>query len=275
MSKQKIMALVRTFEQSANRKGELWERCQGKGWPDAESDEFTTLRDSKIPELRAAIEAALPDVPTVPELIDIDDLKDRLVAISEAVADQDDRAAQAILGELLRLLSAAPEPAQAERCPYCGGSGDVHGIDGQWRGACTCDSVQEPAQAEQPRNEPVQQEHVGVFREDDDIGHVDLCPHQQMKLKDGDLLYAAPQAQPMSGMSVINRTIAYCAASKLRGLGYEWDGSEWSSPEEKPMSDEQIFELAEPFGWFEYGDSQGHKRLEFARAVERFHKIGG
>jgi hypothetical protein len=37
---------------------------------------------------------------------------------------------------------------------------------------------------------------VGVFMEDDDIGHVRLIPHQQMKLKDGDKLYATPPAQP-------------------------------------------------------------------------------
>lgn len=37
--------------------------------------------------------------------LDIDELKDRLVAASAAVADQDDRSAQAILGETLRLLT--------------------------------------------------------------------------------------------------------------------------------------------------------------------------
>ena len=36
-----------------------------------------------------------------------DDLRDRLVAISEAVADQDDRAAQAMLREILK----APQPS--------------------------------------------------------------------------------------------------------------------------------------------------------------------
>jgi hypothetical protein len=38
------------------------------------------------------------------------------------------------------------------------------------------------------------QEPVGVFREDDDIGYVDLMPHQQIKLKDGDLVYTTPPA---------------------------------------------------------------------------------
>ena len=43
----------------------------------------------------------------------------------------------------------------------------------------------------QARSAPVQ-EPVGVFVEDDDIGHVRLIPHQQLKLKDGDKLYTTP-----------------------------------------------------------------------------------
>ena len=34
------------------------------------------------------------------------------------------------------------------------------------------------------------------------------------------------------------------------------------------MTDEQIFEIADPFGSFEYGDAQGHKRVAYARAIE-------
>lgn len=42
--------------------------------------------------------------------------------------------------------------------------------------------------------------HVGVFREDDDMGHIELCPHQQMKLQDGDMLYTAPpKTVPLTG----------------------------------------------------------------------------
>lgn len=33
-------------------------------------------------------------------------------------------------------------PAQAERCTYCDGTGDVHGLDGEWRGRCTCPAGQ-------------------------------------------------------------------------------------------------------------------------------------
>lgn len=43
-----------------------------------------------------------------------------------------------------------------------------------------------------------QPQPIGIFREDDDIGHVELCPHQQAKLQDGDKLFAAaPQPLPV------------------------------------------------------------------------------
>ena len=39
-------------------------------------------------------------------------------------------------GDIYRaMLDAAPEP---QPCQYCDGTGDVHGIDGEWRGVCTC-----------------------------------------------------------------------------------------------------------------------------------------
>lgn len=50
--------LIRQLVQAAHRKGELFERCQGKGWPDKESAEFHKLRDVTIPEIRAALLAA-------------------------------------------------------------------------------------------------------------------------------------------------------------------------------------------------------------------------
>jgi hypothetical protein len=44
---------------------------------------------------------------------------------------------------------AQQEPAN---CKYCGGSGDVHTIDGEWRGRCTeCDgSAQPPTPTKEP-----------------------------------------------------------------------------------------------------------------------------
>ena len=40
----------------------------------------------------------------------------------------------------------AAQPADAPHCKYCDGTGDVHGIDGEWRGRCTeCNfAAQEP-----------------------------------------------------------------------------------------------------------------------------------
>lgn len=49
----------------------------------------------------------------------------------------------------------------------------------------------------------------------------------------------------------------------------------YPSPKRQPLTDEQIFDLAEQFGEFRYGDAQGHKRIDFARAIERAHGIGG
>ncbi|NLY58915.1 MAG: hypothetical protein GX071_10330, partial [Gammaproteobacteria bacterium] len=45
-------------------------------------------------------------------------------------------------GRIQSVLSATPQPAEQkpvyQRCEYCDGTGDVHSIDGEWRGACDC-----------------------------------------------------------------------------------------------------------------------------------------
>jgi hypothetical protein len=43
---------------------------------------------------------------------------------------------------------------------------------------------------------------------------------------------ALEQTEPLVSMSEMNRTVAYCAASKLRELGYDWDGKIWASLEQ-------------------------------------------
>lgn len=59
--------LLSRFERHAQRFGELWERCQGKGWPTKESDEFTALRDDKLPALKKRIRAALAAQQAAPQ----------------------------------------------------------------------------------------------------------------------------------------------------------------------------------------------------------------
>jgi hypothetical protein len=67
-----IMALVAKLERQMHRMGELWERRQGKGWPEPESDEFARLRDVLAPATRKAIESALrAAVPEVPAEIEL------------------------------------------------------------------------------------------------------------------------------------------------------------------------------------------------------------
>jgi hypothetical protein len=35
----------------------------------------------------------------------------------------------------------------------------------------------------------------------------------------------------------------------------------------KELTDAKILEISEPFGEFRFGDAQGHKRIDFARAI--------
>jgi hypothetical protein len=83
------------------------------------------------------------------------------------------REARAELDALKKALAAQPAPVQSCYCPNCEAMGkELAALKAQ----------------------PAVQEPVGVFVEDDDIGHVRLIPHQQLKLKDGDKLYTTPPA---------------------------------------------------------------------------------
>jgi C4-dicarboxylate-specific signal transduction histidine kinase len=58
---------LRRFERTASRMGVLFDRYQGKGWPDKESAEFIELRDERMPAIRAEMRAALGlETPAVP-----------------------------------------------------------------------------------------------------------------------------------------------------------------------------------------------------------------
>lgn len=59
--------LVNSLVAAAFRQGELWERCQGKGWPESESAEFTKLRDETIPSAIAQLQLALSAAPAAPQ----------------------------------------------------------------------------------------------------------------------------------------------------------------------------------------------------------------
>lgn len=41
-------------------------------------------------------------------------------------------------------LASKPPAGEQKRCGYCDGTGDVHSVDGQWRGRCTCPAGQQP-----------------------------------------------------------------------------------------------------------------------------------
>ena len=59
--------------------------------------------------------------------------------------------------------------------------------------------------------------------------------------------------------------------AKMRNLSLDnamvTDWQSGAAQASKPLSDAEIFDLAEPFGAFEFGDAQGDKRLAFAHAA--------
>lgn len=74
----------------AFRKGELWERCQGKFWPEAESNEFTKLRDKTIPDAIASLQQAIASTHQAPQQKPLTDEQDRALceAYCNAASDE-------------------------------------------------------------------------------------------------------------------------------------------------------------------------------------------
>ena len=98
--------------------------------------------------------------------------------------------ADAIRQCIVELLAAAPHP-QPVRCTYCDGTGDVHSITGEWRGACCCEAGKAPQP--QPVQEPVATVQCihGVT-----IGYLEVMQPVGTKL------YTSPQAQPLSNEQI-------------------------------------------------------------------------
>jgi len=63
--------------------------------------------------------------------------------LSEALADtQDARLKDLVERRLMHAMYAAQKAAPA-RCPHCDETGNVHSIDGEWRGPCNCGAQQD------------------------------------------------------------------------------------------------------------------------------------
>lgn len=51
------------------------------------------------------------------------------------------------------LFAAPPAQTPTLRCEHCDGTGDVHGLDGEWRGQCICEAAQTPPLAYAPNGD--------------------------------------------------------------------------------------------------------------------------
>jgi hypothetical protein len=77
-----VSQLLNRLEHQWHRMGELWERCQSKGWPSAESDEFAALRDEKTPANRAALLAVYTPLPKRQPLTEEQEPVDEVVRLA-------------------------------------------------------------------------------------------------------------------------------------------------------------------------------------------------
>jgi hypothetical protein len=103
-----------------------------------------------------------------------------------------------------------------------------------------------------------------------------MAPYRYMRLSKAAIdLRAALEAQPEQPQE----PVGLLNVKRWRGeLNYDFEYYEnlpdgqykcYTRPQPlRSLSDDEIFTLAEPYGRFEFGDSQGHRRLAFARAIE-------
>jgi uncharacterized membrane protein YccC len=175
-------------------------------------------------QLRAAIEAALPDVPTVPEKM-----------VTPYITQE----------HFDRAFPAAPAPAQAEQpkslCESCKESPTCTRSLGGVVTVCNAHK----AQAEQPRNEPVQQEPVAQWQK----RHPLRTEGRWENTNEPDAKWWRDNSQGW----------------EIRAL--------YASQQARPMSEIDCMDLLRPF--FETTPRWPSGALEIARAVERLHKIGG
>ena len=92
---------------------------------------MTTLQEANMTTLQEAAQKAI-------ELFDAQWQCSRLFSLEEV---------QDVAEELRSALAQQGE----QQCTYCDGTGDVHGIDGEWRGTCPC------AAAPAPQAQPVKE----------------------------------------------------------------------------------------------------------------------
>ena len=159
--------------------------------------------------------------------------------------------------------TAAPAPVE-QRCTYCDGTGDVHSIDGEWRGTCHCAAAPAPQPAQGvPEtnfgNMPVKflvngtRFKMSFFQNEDEEGnytdgmHV-MCFEGYEKVLDG-------------------RWVALVAAEDDCHL------QSAAQPKQEPLTDDQIIDLEN-----EVARRVGSRRaltIGFARAIEAAHGING
>lgn len=226
----------------------------GKMGEELEDWQLGIKRHPEMEERIAALEAKLAQ--RVP---DVEDLKDRLVAISSAVADSDDRVAQGIIRTTLQLLSAAPaapeqqEPEPLETPPRGGNictdcaNADSWGVPDK----LVCQVCNRNSQW-QPLNKSSK-------------NPVAKAPNAQQA-----------EAPPVGGTSLDELSGALMNNAPLnanqRGAIYALVVAA-AQPKAVPLTDHAAFSLIDSMGWA-LDDAEKDDMLKLLRATEGVHGIG-
>jgi hypothetical protein len=128
------------------------------------------------------------------------------------------------MGKELAALKAQPAPVQpvAYTTGHCEEKAKPRGCQ-LHNLHCRYPACDRKTAATPPAAQPAPvQEPVGVFVEDDDIGHVRLIPHQQLKLKDGDKLYTTPPAAQRQWVGLTARDWNVIGFTAEFRAGAEW-----------------------------------------------------
>lgn len=124
------------------------------------------------------------------------------------------------------------QPVQPKRCQYCDGTGDVHSIDGQWRGSCNCEAAQ--LEQELVQGEPVGDCAVGDilgaaydFRDAHLTGSTNLKRSAHAKLEAAVRKALSVQGEPVAWLQIGLAPYHDGVVIARTGKPEKWDPSWW------------------------------------------------
>ena len=201
-------------------------------------------------------------------------------------------------------VQAGAQPVQQEQmCPYCGGSGDITSLDGEWRGKCVCEAGTPAAAAQavpqqfgneshfrtrQERAKPVQREPLFWYRPCSDGGYEGPISNgsiEDVRKRSGAWIPLVAAPVQAGAQAQAQERKPKCVA-RIEVFGKDWRLDYLSLPvgkhdlyaqeythdaqERKPLTDEQIYSIT---GVADRDEMMHRMARNIARAIEQAHGI--